>query len=145
MTHDIRPALTRAQTQSLASVGRVARLAYDLLVESPTPLKAYELLWRLQTKRGRASPPSTIYRSLSTLMAAGLVHRIESLNAFTPCAMTEHPHEPVFFVCERCGSAVETDGRAAFNDVRRRIAPTGFRVKRLNFDVRGVCSSCLRS
>lgn len=41
-------ALTHEARRRLATLGRVPREVFDLLAQSATPLKAYELLWRLQ-------------------------------------------------------------------------------------------------
>jgi Fe2+ or Zn2+ uptake regulation protein len=52
--------------------------------------------------------PITVYRALDFLMENGLVHRIESRNAFLACA---HDHDATsmvaFLICERCGSVGE--------------------------------------
>lgn len=127
----------------LAALAPVPREVYDLLAGSPTPLKAYELLWRLQQKRARSAPPSTIYRAIALLIEAGLVHKIESLNAFVICTV-ESDHHPVFLVCEQCRRATEIDARDWECEVARHISPTRFRARHLNFVVRGVCAGCQR-
>src|SRR4030088_1605288 len=52
--------------------------------------------------------PTPVYRALDYLMDNGLVHRIESRNAYLACA---HDHDAAsmvaFFICEICGSGGE--------------------------------------
>ena len=59
----------------------------------------------------RAGPrpaPITIYRALDFLTAQGLVHRIESRNAFLACINNHAADAPVvFLICEHCGAVGE--------------------------------------
>ena len=48
--------------------------------------------------RRRAAPP-TVYRALAFLMEQGLVHRLESRNAYIGCAMPAAPHSGQFLIC----------------------------------------------
>lgn len=69
------PELTRNQS-----------LVFEALSQAEAPLSAYMLLAKLKGTGLRA--PIQIYRALDKLMAYGLAHRIESLNAFVVCS---HP------------------------------------------------------
>ena len=49
--------------------------------------------------------PLQVYRALDKLVETGLVHRLESLNAFVACAH-KHCHDDcasAFAICEKCG------------------------------------------
>ncbi|HSM41507.1 MAG TPA: transcriptional repressor, partial [Afifellaceae bacterium] len=61
-------------------------MVFDTLLAADGPLSAYDILDRLRDKGFRA--PLQVYRALDKLLALGLVHRLESLNAFIACA---HP------------------------------------------------------
>jgi hypothetical protein len=70
---------------------------------SERPLSAYTILDQLRDQGFRA--PLQVYRALDKLVEFGLVHRLESLNAFVAC---RHPdcedHETIaFMICEKCG------------------------------------------
>ncbi len=140
--HAQKPASARDRARRLEALGRVPREVFDLLAASPTPLKAYELLWRLQEKRGRRAPPSTIYRAVSVLIDQGLVHKIESRNAFIVCSAPDHAHEPIFLVCERCLSVVEMEGSAVMAAIREHVKGARFRPRHLNFVISGTCRNC---
>src|ERR1019366_354132 len=52
--------------------------------------------------------PITIYRALDFLREQGLVHRIESRNAFIACVQNHASADPVvFLICEQCGTVGE--------------------------------------
>src|ERR1700712_2527132 len=85
----------------------IRRHVLQALLSSHRPLGAYEVIDEL----GRTMPrpaPITVYRALDFLMENGLVHRIESRNAFLACA---HDHADAalvaFLICDRCGSVGE--------------------------------------
>jgi Fur family zinc uptake transcriptional regulator len=140
--HAPNPAPAQVRAQKLEALDRVPREVFDILAASPTPLKAYDLLWRLQEKRGKRAPPSTVYRAVGVLIDKGLVHKIESHNTFVVCTVPHRAHHPIFLVCERCQSVREMDGSAAMNAVRVQVAKAKFRASHLNFVVSGVCRGC---
>ena len=126
----------------LARLGRVAKEVFALLSEAQAPVKAYDLLWRLQNRRGTAAPPSTIYRALNSLVRAGVVHKVEGISAYVICSSPASEHVPALFICEECKSALELDGDAAAKAVRNRIRRHGFEPTRLSFEFVGVCAHC---
>ena len=56
----------------------------ELVWAGHRPVGAYELLAALG-RDGQPAAPPTVYRALDFLVDQGLVHRIESLNAFVGC------------------------------------------------------------
>lgn len=117
----------------------------DLVRDAPKPIKAYDLLRRLGRSRGHVAPP-TVYRALHYLVSSGLVHRIESLNAFAACRCvngepdTQADH--VFFICSGCGSASEVVAPEAGRAVRSLGERMGFACNAATLEVRGACSRC---
>ena len=85
----------------------IRRKVLAALLGSHKPLGAYEIIDRLAPKGPRPAP-ITAYRALEFLRENGLVHRIESRNAFIACV---HNHAAadlvVFLICERCGAVGE--------------------------------------
>lgn len=96
-------AICAARGDRLNSPGRRVLKA---LLASGRPLKAYDLMYELGDRDRPAAPP-TVYRALRVLIAAGLAHRIETLNAFVACRVPAEPHLAGFRVCEACGTAEE--------------------------------------
>src|SRR5438034_9582555 len=82
----------------------IRRQVLQALLSSHRPLGAYEVIDELAKSMPRPAP-ITVYRALDFLMENGLVHRIESRNAFLACA---HDHDETsmvaFLLCAQCGS-----------------------------------------
>ena len=85
----------------------IRRQVLQALLSSHRPLGAYEVIDELAKSMPRPAP-ITVYRALDFLMENGLVHRIESRNAFLACA---HDHDETamvaFLICDHCGSVGE--------------------------------------
>ena len=119
------------------------RRVYELLVAAGEPITAYELLHRLAGDGGNPAPP-TVYRALDFLQAHGLVHRLASQSRFVACVHPEDgSHGGLFFVCARCGRALEWDDRRVARAVLRSARDAGFRVEgEVLPEVEGVCPGC---
>jgi Fur family zinc uptake transcriptional regulator len=77
-------AIAHAEAACIAREERltpIRRRVLEALLASHAPLGAYELIDRLANAGARPAP-ITIYRALDFLREQGLVHRIESRNAF---------------------------------------------------------------
>lgn len=111
---------------------------------SHSPMGAYDLLARLAGKGQRAAAPPTVYRALEFLLAQGLIHRIESLNAYVGCAQPEGVHGGQFLICGDCGAAAEVHDPRIDAAVTRRARELGFEVRRKTIEVEGVCPPCQR-
>ena len=117
-------------------------LVLGTLTQAEGPLSAYTILDRLRDEGFRA--PLQVYRALEKLLASGLVHRLESLNAFIACAHPDcHGHGMIAFaICEDCGQVDE------FSDavVRERLgawsADNGFKAEKTTIEIRGHCANC---
>ncbi|RYF99039.1 MAG: transcriptional repressor, partial [Caulobacteraceae bacterium] len=75
------------------------RRVLELMLKAGQPVKAYDLMADFgQGEAGPAKPP-TVYRALDFLEAQGLIHRIESLNAYVVCRLDES-HSAAFLICD---------------------------------------------
>jgi Fur family transcriptional regulator, zinc uptake regulator len=117
------------------------RRVLELLVAEAQPTKAYHLLDRLKSEHEAAKPP-TIYRALDFLVRLGLVHRIESMNAFIACPGHTGHAPAVFLICRRCGAAQEAPAGHALHDLETEAAKTGFRIEHTVIEVTGTCAAC---
>src|SRR5215469_13731246 len=75
----------------------IRRQVLEALLESHNPLGAYEIIERMADKKRRPAP-ITVYRALDFLRENGLVHRIESRNAFVACGHNHAREDPVVFL-----------------------------------------------
>jgi len=110
------------------------------------PLSAYTLLDQLREQGFRA--PLQVYRALDTLVKAGLVHRLESLNAFVACAeQHDHAHThgagmTAFAICDKCGQVTELSDIAMGKRLGEWVGASGFVAKRAVIEFRGTCAKC---
>jgi Fur family peroxide stress response transcriptional regulator len=113
------------------------RQVYDLLVgrrDHPTATEVFT--------RAKKSMPSislaTVYNSLETLVACGLVKQVHVEREPTRYCpnLQEHGH----FVCEDCGTVYDIDlpagRRAPWN------LPDGFAITTHEISLRGLCATC---
>lgn len=119
----------------------IRRRVLELIAEAPGGLKAYDLLDRLAEEHAAARPP-TVYRALEFLIGQGLVHRIESLNAYVACPCPEHAHGFQLLICRLCGRVEELHLDDVNAQLSRRARDLGFRVERQTIELLGRCEAC---
>jgi Fur family transcriptional regulator, zinc uptake regulator len=114
----------------------------ESLAASHRPLGAYEIIDRL-AELGPRPAPITVYRALDFLLANGLVHRIESRNAFIAC-INNHASGSlvVFLICERCGAVGEAPATAVAEALRVAATRASFVPKAPVIEITGICAHC---
>jgi Fur family zinc uptake transcriptional regulator len=90
----------------------------------------------------RPTAPPTVYRALEFLLAQGLIHRIESLNAYVGCVHPDGAHGGQFLICTGCGATAEVHDPRVDAAVARRAEELGFAVVRKTIEVEGLCPPC---
>jgi len=142
----IEDALDRAEA---VCAGRGARLTairrrvLEIVWGQHQPIGAYAILEALHGKAGvGAAAPPTVYRALDFLIAQGLVHRLESLNAYIGCPQPEENHASQFLICTGCGEVTEIEGSEIAASARRQAAARGFSLDRLTIELAGRCPHC---
>jgi len=117
------------------------RRVLELIWGSHRPIGAYAVLSALRDERETAAPP-TVYRALDFLIEQGLVHRIQSLNAFVGCREPDHAHNGVFLICSNCGDALEIENPALDEAIRGAARAHGFALQRRTVEATGTCPGC---
>jgi Fur family transcriptional regulator, zinc uptake regulator len=138
-------AIAHAEALCLARHERLTpmrRAVLEALLASHAPLGAYELIDRLSV-RGQRLAPITIYRALDFLRDNGLVHRIESRNAFVACVNNHATGDlVVFLICEHCGAVGEAPSVAVADQLKAAARAAGFTPKAPVIEIGGVCAHC---
>ena len=120
----------------------IRRHVLRALLSSHCPLGAYEVIEELSKSMPRPAP-ITVYRALDFLIDNGLVHRIESRNAYLACA---HDHDAAamvaFLICERCGSVGEIPASPVAQGLNEAARSTGFVPKLSVVEITGTCAHC---
>ncbi|MEO4043465.1 Fur family transcriptional regulator [Hoeflea sp. CAU 1731] len=123
----------------------IRRFVLECLWQSGQPIRAYELLRMLGQKFGRPLSPPTVYRALEFLQEQGFVTRIETKNAFEPCAFPDRDHACVFFICDQCGNSFEVQNAKAEALFEEDAGNLGFQIDKRVIELHGACASCLSS
>lgn len=121
---------------------RRAPLAVDEVVENLIqsrggPVTAYDLV-RLLAQRGERVAPQQVYRSLGRLRDAGILRRIESLNAF---CLGEEDSQAIIY-CSTCGSYRLAMVVEFAEQLRKLARQAGFVVQRTIIELSGQCDRC---
>jgi Fur family zinc uptake transcriptional regulator len=120
----------------------IRRQVLEVLLESHNPLGAYEIMDRAAAS-GTRPAPITVYRALDFLRDNGLVHRIESRNAFVACVNNHASGDlVVFLLCERCGAVGEAASAAVADQLKAAARAAGFTPKTPVIEITGICSHC---
>jgi Fur family zinc uptake transcriptional regulator len=119
----------------------VRRKVLDILLQEHRALGAYAILDRLRDE-GFGSQPPVAYRALDFLVAHGLAHKIERLNAFIACAHPDADHAPAFMICRLCEAVAEAQSTPARGALGAAARATGFRIERTVVEAEGVCPTC---
>ena len=115
-------------------------LVYDALSQAGKPVGAYELLDQLKAYGLKA--PLQIYRALDSLIELKVVHRLESLNAWTTCCDANHDSAPIFVICDDCGDVkehIDTNLNRSIEDISKK---SGFTAERPIVEIHGLCEDC---
>lgn len=104
------------------------------------PASAYDLIDDLKPEGVKAPP--TVYRALGKLIDAGLVHRLESLNAFVACTHSHNCAAVALAVCEDCGSVEEFESKAMAGILDGWAKKASFGVRQTTLELRGTCGLC---
>ena len=137
-------ALTIAKQVCLARGVQLTPIRYqvlELIWESHKAVKAYELLERVRPLQMAAKPP-TIYRALDFLSEQGLIHRVESLNAFIGCRCSDAPHEQLLLICKNCQEVEERSATKVMQALAEEFNEAGFIVHSKAIEIHGLCQQC---
>lgn len=118
------------------------RRILELVWRNHRPVGAYQLIDALSSGGNPCAPP-TVYRALNFLAEQGLIHRIESLNAFVGCGADEPGHTPQFLICGDCGDVGEVHDPAITDAILSRAGEVGFASRQTCVEVHGTCPACI--
>ena len=65
------------------------------------------IFWKTYKEIDNSAKPPTVYRSLDFLMEHGLIHKIQSLNAYVGCSHPDAHDSCYFLICNECQNIEE--------------------------------------
>lgn len=120
----------------------VRKRVLELIWESHQALGAYAILEQLGQEGVKPAPP-TVYRALDFLLEAGLVHRINSLNAYIGCSHPKDSHHGSYFlICQHCRIVAEIHDKRIDKDIASLAEREKFSISEQALEVSGTCQDC---
>lgn len=116
------------------------RRVLELIWMNHQPVGAYQVLDLLKGE-GSAAPP-TVYRALEFLLSHGLIHRINSMNAYIGCSHVDRAHLGQFLICDNCQGLVELDDDRVSKAIQGSAERAGFTVQQQIVEITGLCPDC---
>ena len=141
----VRRTLAQAQDICREKGVRLTALRREVLREvasSHEAIGAYDILERLSENRRRLAPVS-IYRVLQTFTEAGVLHRLESRNAYIIC---RSPHKTsglaAFLICDKCQQVAEVPAKGLGRTISKMGEAFSFQPAGAVIEVGGLCAHC---
>lgn len=113
----------------------------EIIAAAKKPIGAYDILAALSEKIENPKPP-TAYRALEFLQEQGLIHCIESLNAYVLCDIDHRHAGSQFMICDECGNVAEAHLCELPQDLAGKTNAAGFRLSSWNAELHGTCKDC---
>lgn len=122
---------------------KLRQMVYEEIAATYTSIGAYDILAKMAEKGTRVAPIS-VYRAIDALLEAGVIHRLESKNAFFACRRMDHRtgRRPLFLSCEKCGAVGEVDGQEIFDLIGEAARSVKFTPRVKFVEVQGFCPRC---
>ncbi len=119
----------------------IRRQVLAIIWESHMPAKAYDILDKLSSTETTAKPP-TVYRALDFLLESGLIHKINSLNAFVGCSHPVLRHQCYFLICTECAEVTECCTQSLTRAIQKTGRENHFSSLNTSLEIQGICAVC---
>ncbi len=125
---------------------KLRQQVFEEIVNAHGSVGAYDILGRIAV-RGTRLAPISVYRALDALIEAGVIHRLESKNAFFACRRLHSDdyvkgRRPLFLSCEKCGAVAEVDSEGIFDIIAKVAKAAQFKPRVKFVEVTGTCPRC---
>ena len=117
------------------------RAAISALLENVEDFRSAQEIHDELRRRGEGIGLTTVYRTLQTMAAAGLLDTLRTdsgESVYRRCSEHHHHH----LVCRECGSTVEVESGAAEAWATEVAAQHGFSDVSHTIEIFGVCADC---
>ena len=121
----------------------IRRKVLEILLERQRSVKAYELLDEIRKVQPGAAPP-TVYRALDFLIAEGLIHRLDAVNAWAACMDAAGERHDILVICTDCGAVAEFSDPTLHRQLAKKVASAGLVLDHHETELRALCSPCYK-
>jgi len=114
-----------------------------ILQKAKKPMKAYEILDRLQEIRPNAKPP-TVYRVLEFFEEKHVIHQLANKHAYVLCQIDEHDEHgiDVILTCKNCDNFIESHEERIVEQLKALSENHQFDLSCSAIEVAGLCKNC---
>lgn len=118
----------------------------EILVESESPLSAYEIVDRFNAHSSKSIPPMSVYRILDFLVSEQLVHKLAMANKFVVCShivCCDDHKITQFLICHQCNRTQEVEIPVTVMErLESHIVKAGFRLTNPQIELECLCEDC---
>jgi len=139
---DVPTILTQAERLIALKGGRftlIRKHIYQLLLEAPHPLGAYEIIDQINGI-GSQKPP-TVYRALAWLIDHGLAAKIAFNSRYTAVPVGSEVDDLAFVICRECGDTDTLEAPGLSKSLHQRAKDRGFAETQMVMEIIGLCNS----
>jgi len=140
-TPDISDMLAHAEHAISQKGGRftaIRKHIFQLLLDAPHPLGAYEIIDRLNGV-GAQKPP-TVYRALNWLIEHGLAAKIAYNSRYTAMPIGVEADDLAFVICRKCGDTDTLEASGLSKSLHQTAKDRGFAETQMVIEIIGLCS-----
>ena len=135
--------LTAFEEKSLRFT-KLRQKVFEEIAATYASIGAYDILARWPT-RARALAPISVYRAIDALLEAGVIHRLESKNAFFACRRLDQSHGPPADLPRRARNAApwaRSTARVSSILIDEAARSANFTPRVKFVEVSGICPRC---
>jgi len=77
-------------------------------------------------------------------MEQGLIHKVESLNAFIGCGFSDHQHQQLLLTCSHCQEIEERPAESVMAAIANELEQASFTIYHKAIEIHGLCAHCAR-
>jgi len=114
----------------------------DMLLESKTPVSAYDIRDNLKIKNKKLNI-SSIYRVIDFWIKLKIIHKISLLNKYVLCSNPDEIHTHITNICTCCTKVIETCNKSMGLDLNKSSKDMGMLLTPdVNLEIPVLCVDC---
>ncbi|MDC9715543.1 MAG: transcriptional repressor, partial [Gammaproteobacteria bacterium] len=87
----------------------------------------------------------TVYRALNFLLDNGLIHKLNSINAYIGCSHPLRHSQCYFLICDECGEADECCNSHLSDAIKQTTEHHQFQTRQTTVEISGKCRQCAQN
>ncbi|MFT7110054.1 MAG: Fur family zinc uptake transcriptional regulator [Psychrobacter glaciei] len=151
-THQLSHIISKAKDICVRSGGRLTekrKHVLERLLESNTPLSAYEITDAYNKVFEKPMPTMSVYRILEFLEAKSLAHKLSSTNKYVACSHILggcSQEITQFLICGKCQSTKEIAvSKGIINELGKLLSKVGYTLTNSKLELQCLCNNCSAS